>query len=58
MAKLLKKLLKCFFNIMKLMFHFILLQNYVRPLFVDDEEPSQIEILAGRHPVSEVIFCL
>ena len=29
-----------------------LLQNYVRPIFVDDNEPVQIQIHSGRHPVS------
>lgn len=28
-----------------------LLQNYVRPVFVDDNEPVQIHICSGRHPV-------
>ncbi|KAF5743544.1 DNA mismatch repair protein MSH3 isoform X1 [Tripterygium wilfordii] len=30
-------------------------KNYVRPVFVDDEEPVQIIISSGRHPVLETI---
>lgn len=29
-----------------------ILQNYIRPIFVHDNEPSQIHIKDGRHPVS------
>lgn len=29
----------------------ISLQNYVRPVFVDDSEPVQIHISSGHHPV-------
>lgn len=32
-----------------------LLQNYVRPVFVDDDEPLQIHICSGRHPVCILI---
>jgi DNA mismatch repair protein MSH3 len=28
------------------------LQNYVRPVFVYEDEPVQIDIHSGRHPVS------
>ncbi|XP_020079711.1 DNA mismatch repair protein MSH3 isoform X1 [Ananas comosus] len=31
-------------------------QNYVRPVFVNDEEPSQIQIKCGRHPVLESLL--
>ncbi|OMO97864.1 hypothetical protein COLO4_14300 [Corchorus olitorius] len=31
-------------------------KNYVRPTFVDDNEPVQIEIHSGRHPVLETIL--
>ncbi|CAA6655635.1 unnamed protein product [Spirodela intermedia] len=31
-------------------------QNFVRPVFVDDDEPSQINIQSGRHPVLEAIL--
>lgn len=31
-------------------------KNYVRPIFVDDKEPVQIEISSGRHPVLETIL--
>ncbi|KAJ1273530.1 hypothetical protein BS78_06G288000 [Paspalum vaginatum] len=30
--------------------------NYVRPIFVDDNEPSQIHIKDGRHPVLESLL--
>ncbi|KAI4351764.1 hypothetical protein L6164_006086 [Bauhinia variegata] len=29
-------------------------KNYVRPAFVDDDEPVQIQICSGRHPVLEI----
>lgn len=38
------------FVLFKLVFH-VILQNYVRPVFVDDGEPVQIHICSGRHPV-------
>ncbi|KAL8170559.1 LOW QUALITY PROTEIN: hypothetical protein V2J09_022363 [Rumex salicifolius] len=28
-------------------------KNYIRPVFVDDTEPNQIQITSGRHPVLE-----
>ncbi|KAH8486296.1 hypothetical protein H0E87_025345 [Populus deltoides] len=31
-------------------------KNYVRPMFVDDSEPLQINICSGRHPVLETIL--
>lgn len=31
-------------------------ENYVRPVFVDDNEPCQIHISSGRHPVLEPIL--
>ncbi|KAJ0963811.1 hypothetical protein J5N97_028933 [Dioscorea zingiberensis] len=31
-------------------------QNYVRPFFVGEEEPGQIDIRSGRHPVLESIL--
>ncbi|CAI0546902.1 unnamed protein product [Linum tenue] len=31
-------------------------KNYVRPTFVDDSEPAQIDICSGRHPVLEIIL--
>ncbi|KAF9676304.1 hypothetical protein SADUNF_Sadunf09G0124900 [Salix dunnii] len=31
-------------------------KNYVRPIFVDDSEPPQINICSGRHPVLETIL--
>ncbi|KMS99092.1 hypothetical protein BVRB_3g066900 [Beta vulgaris subsp. vulgaris] len=31
-------------------------KNYVRPVFVDDKEPVQIQIISGRHPVLETIL--
>ncbi|XP_073012636.1 DNA mismatch repair protein MSH3 isoform X2 [Typha latifolia] len=31
-------------------------QNYVRPVFVNDEEPSQIYIKGGRHPVLDSVL--
>lgn len=31
-------------------------KNYVRPLFVSDDEPAQIQISSGRHPVMETIL--
>ncbi|KAH7691828.1 DNA mismatch repair protein MSH3 protein [Dioscorea alata] len=31
-------------------------QNYIRPSFVGDEEPVQINICSGRHPVLETIL--
>ncbi|OMO95958.1 DNA mismatch repair protein MutS, core [Corchorus capsularis] len=31
-------------------------KNYVRPTFLDDNEPVQIEIHSGRHPVLETIL--
>ncbi|CAL9062055.1 unnamed protein product [Musa banksii] len=31
-------------------------ENYVRPVFVHDDEPSQIHISSGRHPVLESIL--
>ncbi|KAK6250568.1 DNA mismatch repair protein MutS [Theobroma cacao] len=31
-------------------------KNYVRPIFVDDNEPVQIQIHSGRHPVLETIL--
>ncbi|XP_002510803.2 DNA mismatch repair protein MSH3 isoform X1 [Ricinus communis] len=31
-------------------------KNYVRPVFVDDNEPVQIHISSGRHPVLETIL--
>ncbi|GFY84229.1 homolog of DNA mismatch repair protein MSH3 [Actinidia rufa] len=31
-------------------------KNYIRPAFVDDAEPVQIHISAGRHPVMETIL--
>ncbi|XP_050222033.1 DNA mismatch repair protein MSH3 isoform X2 [Mercurialis annua] len=31
-------------------------KNYVRPQFVDDDEPVQIHISSGRHPVLETIL--
>lgn len=33
-----------------------LLQNYVRPIFVDDDEPVQMQICSGRHPVCSLKF--
>ncbi|XP_073315193.1 DNA mismatch repair protein MSH3 isoform X3 [Primulina huaijiensis] len=30
-----------------------LIENYVRPIFVDDDEPVQMQISSGRHPVME-----
>ncbi|XP_057527766.1 DNA mismatch repair protein MSH3 [Amaranthus tricolor] len=31
-------------------------KNYVRPVFVDDKEPVQIQIISGCHPVLETIL--
>nr|XP_021842365.1 DNA mismatch repair protein MSH3 [Spinacia oleracea] len=31
-------------------------KNYVRPVFVDDKESVQIQIISGRHPVLETIL--
>uniref|UniRef100_A0A2P2JHY1 DNA mismatch repair protein MSH3 n=1 Tax=Rhizophora mucronata TaxID=61149 RepID=A0A2P2JHY1_RHIMU len=31
-------------------------KNYIRPVFVDDDEPVQIRICSGRHPVLETIL--
>ncbi|KDP22293.1 hypothetical protein JCGZ_26124 [Jatropha curcas] len=31
-------------------------KNYVRPVFVDDNEPAQIHISSGRHPVLETML--
>ncbi|XP_058084310.1 DNA mismatch repair protein MSH3 isoform X6 [Magnolia sinica] len=31
-------------------------QNYVRPVLLDDDEPGQIQICSGRHPVLESIL--
>ncbi|KAJ8752836.1 hypothetical protein K2173_008571 [Erythroxylum novogranatense] len=31
-------------------------KNYIRPVFVDNEEPVQIHICSGRHPVLETIL--
>ncbi|KAF6159583.1 hypothetical protein GIB67_008012, partial [Kingdonia uniflora] len=31
-------------------------KNYVRPVFVDDNEPMQIHIQSGRHPVLDLIL--
>ncbi|KAH9618989.1 hypothetical protein KSS87_018300 [Heliosperma pusillum] len=31
-------------------------KNYIRPVFVDDNEPAQIQIISGRHPVLENIL--
>ncbi|GAB4858224.1 Mismatch repair protein msh3 [Ancistrocladus abbreviatus] len=31
-------------------------KNYVRPVFVDDDEPVQIQISSGRHPVLETVL--
>ncbi|KAK9724590.1 hypothetical protein RND81_05G085100 [Saponaria officinalis] len=31
-------------------------KNYTRPVFVDDKEPAQIQIISGRHPVLETIL--
>ncbi|XP_074282141.1 DNA mismatch repair protein MSH3 isoform X1 [Silene latifolia] len=31
-------------------------KNYVRPVFVEDKEPAQIQIISGRHPVLENIL--
>ncbi|XVF53622.1 hypothetical protein PTKIN_Ptkin05aG0113300 [Pterospermum kingtungense] len=31
-------------------------KNYVRPIFLDDNEPVQIQIQSGRHPVLETIL--
>ncbi|CAN1264856.1 DNA mismatch repair protein MSH3 [Linum perenne] len=31
-------------------------KNYIRPTFVDDSEPAQIDISTGRHPVLETVL--
>uniref|UniRef100_A0A803M0F0 DNA mismatch repair protein MSH3 n=1 Tax=Chenopodium quinoa TaxID=63459 RepID=A0A803M0F0_CHEQI len=31
-------------------------KNYVRPVFVEDKEPVQMQIVSGRHPVLETIL--
>ncbi|KAK8456370.1 hypothetical protein SEVIR_3G012301v4 [Setaria viridis] len=36
--------------------HCSILQNYVRPIFVQESEPSQIHIKDGRHPVLESLL--